>query len=282
MSRDAYTWARVDCAVLHDPRLIQLPATGFRLYFTAYLLAFEYRSEQLPHFIDTRSIATLAQLDARTATKMLQKCCDVGLLSMSADNRIIVVGASQNGDPRMKWDSPADGTSGGQTPDVSDTDRPRGEHRPKLPTERTESDTTGEASELSVLGTHAQPPNTGKEEKPLPVQSIVASVVKGIAADRDPERDDGPEREPTDEHLNKVRKHIARMPIGDLVRHLATGSPKGTITDTLNAALSVLPEPELREICVHVLAKTEANAWGPNKTAAVLTSRCKKRVESKT
>lgn len=96
MPRNDGVWARVDIALLHDPRLLTMPATAFRLYMTCYLLAFQERREALPGYYNSKTLALLSHIHLKTAAKVLQKCIETKLLEKLPDNRIRVVGVSKN------------------------------------------------------------------------------------------------------------------------------------------------------------------------------------------
>lgn len=127
MPRDDLVWARVDCSILHDPRFTRLRATDFRFYMTAYLFAFEQRADVLPAHYDMQSISIFARLDQRTAAKALQKCCDVGLLKLTADRRIHVVAARKTGDSRIRWQDAERGEDGGQMGTITPIEREKEE-----------------------------------------------------------------------------------------------------------------------------------------------------------
>ncbi|MGE4489602.1 MAG: hypothetical protein AB7E95_08670 [Kiritimatiellales bacterium] len=88
-----------------------------------------------------------------------------------------------------------------------------------------------------------------------------------------------PEVEPTPAKISELQELFSAWGIGDLVRYTATLTKTGNLTRVLDDALKNIPGHKLRELCIYVLAKMEANhdrGWTIKKSGAVLTARCKK------
>ena len=91
------------------------------------------------------------------------------------------------------------------------------------------------------------------------------------------------EIEPTFSAIEAAVAELARWGVGECVRFVATKSLHGNITDTLNAQMLLVPEPQLRQICAFVYAKgnIQKPPWPQAKRAEVLTARLKMAQTSK-
>lgn len=246
MARGDPIYARVDISLLFDPRIRRLTAAQKWFYQVCYLTSVEARSEQLPPAYDLDALQDRAGIDARTGKNALQKCCEVGLLELDEHGLIRVMGVREN-HARLEWNEHCT-----PSPHGADTGPKREENKTEKREEKQEP----------------------AREQMLPEQ-LVPSLIKKMGAQSEAYL---PEKEPTGEQIQSLRERVAKWTTGDLLRHTATASKTGQLTDTLNDALRKIPELDLRETALYVLAKLQTNVdrgWNTKKAAAVLTSRCK-------
>lgn len=246
MARGDPIYARVDISLMFDPRIRRLTAAQKWFYQVCYLSSVEARSEWLPPKYDLAALQDRAGIDARTSKNALQKCCEVGLLELNEHGLIRVIGIKEN-HTKLGWNEYRASSLYG-----ADTGPKREENKTEKREEKQEP----------------------AHEQIIPEQ-LVPSLIKKMGA---PPEAHLPEKEPTEEQIRSIKERVAKWTTGDLLRHTATASKAGQLTDTLNDALRKISELDLRETAIYVLAKLQTNVdrgWNTQKAAAVLTSRCK-------
>ena len=263
MARGDPIFARVDISLMNDPRIRKLSGTQKWFYLTCYLCAVESRSELLPSSFDLAAIGDRAGIDTKTARKSLEKSFEVGLLEEPAQGRIRVIGVRVN-HQKLDWNELSLDSLYG-----ANTGLKREENKIK------EKENTREEG----AGAHTPPPAWGKtsggNQSPSDESALVGRLIKNMNPAL---ADEQPELEPTESKIAEAGRTFSSWGIGDLVRYTATMTKTGKLTDTLNDAIRDIPENKLREVCLYVLAKMDANrdrGWTLKKSGAVLTARCK-------
>jgi hypothetical protein len=247
---------------MFDPRFRKLSGTQKWFFVVSYLSAVEARSELLPPSFDLAAIRDRAGIDTKTARKCLEKCLEVGLLEEPAQGRIRVIGVRGN-HQKLDWNELSL-----DSPYGANTGLKREEDKIK------EREAGAGAASLRVPGAHASPPAENKASS-----NNERTLIKGLIKNMNPSSaKELPEIEPDEAQIAEAQQRVAMWGIGELVRYTATMTKTGKLTDTLNEALSIIPESKLREVCIYVFAKAGVNSgrgWSPKKSGAVLTARCK-------
>jgi len=110
-----YSHARLPTALLHDPALMMLPAAGRWCIVAWYLYCVEIRRKTIPTMqADAAFLATISRVDRRTATKMLQRCKEIGLIRESQDGGITLANIERYAHRNTKWRDAPEGVNAGE------------------------------------------------------------------------------------------------------------------------------------------------------------------------
>lgn len=267
MARGDAIFGRMDVSLIMDARWRRLTAAGKVTYLTLYLTAVEHRQSVLDTRYTPEALSDRTGLDQRTYRKALQKCVEVGLIKLTADNRVYVPKVKENNE-KLKWND--NGIYPEFMPHIGDI---RGLDRQiDREIDREESHPPEAASPCLPMG---QSQRQTKEPTPAPIQDIVSRVAFNVKADREPEPT-APEKQPTDADVIKALgnlegfKNDLRKCIGFAIGKAFNG--KHIIYD--QAMLQLSPDTILNQ-CAFVIAWKEANDSRHYDAGAVLTNQFK-------
>jgi hypothetical protein len=142
-----YSFARLPCSLLHDPRLIRLTAPARWIYVAVYLFCTEKRLRTLPpHLADTGSLSAIARCDQRTVAKALQSCIDTGLAYRTPEGALTLCNIEEYAHKNMVWHDQQDAGNAAQLPSNGEKETRQDQTRQ----DQTRPDQTGTAPAAPV------------------------------------------------------------------------------------------------------------------------------------
>ena len=259
-----YTFARLPCAFLHDPRLARLTAAARWVYVATYLYATEKRLRTLPpHLADTASIAAVTRTDQRTASRALQSCSDVGLVCRTPEDGLTIANIEEYAHGNMVW---RDGQGGEIAGEMSGNSRKKN---------RIEKNRSREEA----------PSGTGQAEAPArPASGNTPATLAAILPDLSTDRRTAAESacEPDAAEVEKQTQSLVQFAAE---RRKCCGLATGTASKLGNShllerCLAELSEVDFLAACGYVTAWRLANPGRADAAPGVLIQRFKRHLSA--